>query len=264
MTRTAPPTDVPPSTAIVFTHIPKTAGSSFVADLVEANLPPDAVGSTSPLRSLRTRFEPGQRFLTGHSAFGAHRLIASPVVYATFLREPIDRAVSYYYFVRDPHSGSYRHPERNRAERMSLIEFTRHRSRRNTQARYLAGVVCDRLYRVLPVALADRLVLRYASAHLRDRYVCIGLQSRYEESIALFQTAFGWDRRNPNPVRLKRTGERPAVAELSPAIVAELHSILAVDREVYRLAVVRFEALLAEPPDFRSLCPARNPIHADG
>ena len=43
--------------------------------------------------------------------------------YITFLREPLDRAVSHYYFIKDCDPKKYLHPLRDIADALSLEDF---------------------------------------------------------------------------------------------------------------------------------------------
>jgi len=58
-------------------------------------LPPDASNSI--------------RFIRGHFEFGVHKYLYRPYTYITMLRHPIERAISWYYFVKqNPDSVFYK------------------------------------------------------------------------------------------------------------------------------------------------------------
>ena len=77
----------------IFTHIPKTAGTSFFNRAVRPNLADQEIWTNMSLRRIASTDLSEHRVLTGHRGFGLHRLTSQPCQYITFLRDPIERAV---------------------------------------------------------------------------------------------------------------------------------------------------------------------------
>lgn len=225
---------------IFFTHIPKTAGTSFFRSVVEPNLSPAAIYQYRGFR--RCLVEHGYRypFVRGHVPY-MHILSIKRVRYITFLRDPIDRAISYYYFVKDSDPAIYVHPDRADAESLSLTDFYRLRKYQNWQTRFLAGWTYHRLY---PAWRSDghleRRMLRRAVAHLAERYWCFGLQERFDESLDLFQARMNWCARR-TVSREKVTYKRPPVRAVPPATLAALRETNALDCQLYSAATAIFE-----------------------
>jgi hypothetical protein len=228
---------------VVFTHVPKTSGTSFRKSLIEPNLAPEEIFRYGGVRDFALRCRPRHRFVWGHMPLGAHHATRRRVRYMTFLRDPIDRAVSYYYFVRDSDPRAYRHPEREAADALSLTEFYARRRYQNWQTRFLAGLQYHQLYPRLDSPRFDRATLRRALANLEGRYACFGLQERFPESLDLIQESFGWERREAAE-REKKTGTRPRLEELDAETVAALRRHNALDCRLYEAACERFEAQL--------------------
>ena len=63
------------------------------------------------------------KIVTGHFKYGLHNFFRRKPRYITFLREPLDRAVSHYYFIKDCDRKKYLHPLRNIADALSLEDF---------------------------------------------------------------------------------------------------------------------------------------------
>ena len=81
---------------VIFTHIPKVAGTSLVRKLVLPNYPRDLIKSyKGELDLLRSRGR--YQVLVGHSVYGIQHLVTGPVKMFTMLRDPIERAISHYY-----------------------------------------------------------------------------------------------------------------------------------------------------------------------
>jgi Galactose-3-O-sulfotransferase len=227
---------------VVFTHVPKTSGTSFRQSLVEPNVAAGQIYRYAGARRfLRERgFERG--FVWGHIPLGIHLLTRREVAYVCFLRDPVDRAVSYYYFVKDSDPAVYKHPMRDEADALSIVEFYRRRKFQNWQTRFMAGMPFHYLYPRLPSLRFERATLRRAISNLTDRYACFGVQERFEESLDLIQLRLGWQRRTVVAPQ-KKTGKRPALTELDDATRSALREANALDCELYDLAIARFDLL---------------------
>ncbi|MCP4165713.1 MAG: sulfotransferase family 2 domain-containing protein [Chloroflexi bacterium] len=180
----------------------------------------------------------------GHVPYGLQVLTRRPVQYITMLREPVDGAVSFYYFVRE--SGRLNnhniHPFQKYADSVSLVEFYQHPNHTDRQARYLAGMHFHRAYPYLHQNPRFRAALiAAAKKHLAD-CVAFGIQARFKEAIAYFQTALQWPHYNEIP-RRNVTQHRPKIDSLKeqePEIYQALEQANALDRELYAFAEVLF------------------------
>jgi hypothetical protein len=224
---------------VVFTHIPKTSGTSFRKSLVEPNVPAELIYVYPGTRRFLQQRRRPRAFVWGHVPYGVHAMLRREVRYLTFLRDPIDRAVSFYYFVKDSDPREYVHPARADAEAYSITEFFQLRQYQNWQARFIAGLPYHLLYPRLDSPAFDREVGRRARAHLRDRYV-FGLQERFPESLELFGARMGWSG-SVAVAPQKKTATRPALAGLDPETVVSLENSNQLDCELYRFAVANFE-----------------------
>ena len=92
----------------IFQHIPKTAGSTIHA-VLDNQYPAAQIHSTfaatmddkelDRLRQLSETERKGLKLVKGHMPFGVHTLLPGRSRYLTFLRHPIDRIISNYYFI---------------------------------------------------------------------------------------------------------------------------------------------------------------------
>lgn len=229
-------------TAYLFTHIPKAAGSWVRRNCIEPNFAPQDMihfgGSARQIPEVRRAI--AQRrgrdvAVWGHFVYGFHRLLPVDCRYFTVLREPVDRAVSYYYFVQETKIADHHHPERDLAMSMSLLDFSARPSARDVQSRYLAGFAYDRLLargRGPGVVAACR---RSALSHLRHRYDVVGFQDDLSGFADRLSQAYGWTCHGDRG-RTWTTDRRPQVDDLSPEAVAELRRLNAMDLEVYDAA----------------------------
>ena len=221
---------------VIFTHIPKTAGTLFATGVISPNHSREDVYDWSGYDSVDLARLARAKVITGHSRYGIHRLIPRRVRYCTFLREPIDRVISYYYFVRRSKFANYEHPDWQRANEQSLVEFCAVPTMRNLQTRTLAGSVLSRLSSHFADGWVGRYALACATRHMRDSYE-VGLTEHYSESVERLTQVFGWDHRsagNPNV-----NPDRPATPP-SESVREALARYNALDVQLYRHATARF------------------------
>lgn len=88
---------------LIFTHIPKCAGTSMTKSFVQVYGQGHIKYPQTWQEWLKVRGEidsmPNVSVLAGHHPFGLHEFTSRPVCYVTILREPVDRLVSLYKYV---------------------------------------------------------------------------------------------------------------------------------------------------------------------
>ena len=139
----------------------------------------------------------------GHMLFGLHTILPQPATYITVLREPVDRVLSAFYFMR-----SYPlHPLywRLKFGNFSLEDFVRRSRRENVQCKILAGAEYNEPCTAEICERAKKNLLRYFSV--------VGLTERFDESLALMKLRFGWKLKRYSSFNVTRT--RPRKADLS-------------------------------------------------
>ena len=94
--------------AVIFLHLPKTAGTT-VNRLIEWEYRLSEMYSIDPvlfewsaahLRKLTRDRLKKIRMFKGHMLFGLHEVLPQPATYITVLRDPVDRVISAFYFMR--------------------------------------------------------------------------------------------------------------------------------------------------------------------
>lgn len=229
----------------LFLHIPRTAGTTLNR-LLERNFPPEAVLSLysredfSRHASLDAAHLERLRLIQGHVLLGDYErftLYETPVRAFTFLREPVSRVVSEYFFLRAwPHQHLH---ELLHRENVSLSDYVAgaHRLLRYKGSNFMTRVISG----LDPDAQPDT-ALERAKANLRDRFVCFGLTDRFDASLLLLAEALGlgdllYERQNA----LRRpAGERATEAERE--LVAARNRL---DAALYAFATALFEERVA-------------------
>src|SRR5438876_5896706 len=199
--------------AVIFLHVPKTAGTTLNR-LIEWEYPLFEIYSVDPvffrwsvshLWQLPARRLEKTRIFKGHMLFGLHKILPQPATYITVLREPVDRVISAFYFMR-----SYvLHPFywKLRRENWTLEDFVRRSPRENVQSKIVAGADYYS-------PCTDEIV-EQAKENLFRHFSVVGLSERFEESLALMKLRFGWKLQRYASFNVTRA--RPRKHDLSKA-----------------------------------------------
>ncbi len=176
--------------AIIFLHLPKTAGTTLNR-LIEWEYGIFEMYSVDPvlfrwsaahLRKLSPERLRKIRVFKGHMLFGLHEVLPQPATYITVLRDPVERTLSAFYFMR-----TYKwHPLywKFKRENWTLEDFVRKLPRENVQCKIVAGAVFEE------PCTAE--IFERAKENLRQHFGVVGLSERFEESLALMKLRFGW------------------------------------------------------------------------
>ena len=176
--------------AVIFLHVPKTAGTTLNR-LIEWEYDLFQMYSVDPvffrwsaahLRKLSKERLRKIRVFKGHMLFGLHEILPQPATYITVLRDPIERTLSAFYFMR-----SYKlHPLywKFRRENWTLEDFVRRLPRENVQCKIVAGAVYEE------PCTAE--IFEQAKHNLDHHFSVVGLSERFEETLALMKLRFGW------------------------------------------------------------------------
>lgn len=239
---------------LVFEHIPKNAGSTFRTVLSrwfgDTHVKHTNVFDPKPrLKRLQARFsdDPPIRALSTHIGYGLHERLPGDLHYVhfTFLRDPVDRTISHYYYALD--KGKIE-------EGTSLIDFCNMDAPaifpiwpRNFQTVFLSGLrVRALLDGELPGPEDHAEALLEQAIRNLDTFPALGLVSRYEESLLLFGHTFGWPLSALCYVTVNKGTRRPRQVELTDEEREVVMRVNKLDFALYQHAERRFERLLAE------------------
>jgi hypothetical protein len=168
--------------------------------------------------------------------FGVHEILPGSATYFTLLRDPIERVISFFYFIRrNPH---HYHFAPITSQNLSLKEFLELRLNNmmdNGQTRMLAGV---RQYDH-PIGECTRELLEAAKQNLRQSFSVVGLVERFDETLLLLKQAYGW--RNVLYVQQNVTGGRPLQEDLPQDALDLVAAYNQLDLELYEYAATLFE-----------------------
>lgn len=231
---------------ILFTHVPKTSGTSIRHSVFGKNIPDDLQHSFQGMRKAifgKNEFE----LLTGHYPYGIHLVygIKQPR-YFLMLREPIDRAISYYYFIkRWSEKPDYLHPYTDEVNSKTILEFYKNTKHQNAQTRFASGLLSSRLGAYMNLNnRVGKWVLNRAQKNLIENYEAFGLKERFDDSAKLFSSRINIDYEEPE-MHYMKTPNRPLVQDLSEKEINVLRVYHSLDIELYKFAKDHFDKQLS-------------------
>lgn len=231
---------------IVFTHIPKTGGGSLtqifrdnfpaeqIVDISQLKLRevPDSLAQ-SLLRQEIQRLDRSVRVIHGHVNFSydVQRYLDRDCTSMTLLRDPVERVVSLYYFVRRLNNGNKIAAEIMR-KNLSLDDFALYETFQpmdNIQVRYLANSRGPDSN----LQSCHRYLLEEAKANLIDRFDMFGVTEDFG-SFAMrvckdFNLAY-------DPSHRLNSSGRPPLEEISTETLEKIRQRNAFDLELWEFA----------------------------
>ena len=169
------------------------------------------------------------RLIQGHLFFGLHRFIPRASTYITFLRRPVERVLSFYYYARStPDHYLYSQFVTERLDLKTLLARELTSELCNGQTRQLAGDEWEDPQRVVTRAALER-----AQANL-THFRVVGLLEEFDASLLLLRRAFGWHL--PFYVKENVTKEKPDETFLDAETRGLIEEANRLDLELYEYA----------------------------
>src|SRR5437764_12675956 len=219
------------SEALIFLHIPNTGGSTLYRILERHFSPAETVTLDTPgvarFKTLPAVERGRYRLIQGHMHFGLHRFIPRASTYITFLRRPVERALSFYYYARStPDHYLYALLTTGRLDLKTLLGRELTLELCNFQTRALAGDEWED-----PQRIVTRDALERAKANLGSHFSVVGLLEEFDAGLLLLCRAFGWHL--PFYMKENVTKEKPANASVDVETRKLIEDTNSLDVELY-------------------------------
>lgn len=246
---------------VYFFHIPKTAGAS-VYKAIDAAFDSSSI---CPCWLWDDLIDVPSDLLAGYKVFRGHfygffeLFLGRQLRKFAILREPVDRTVSYYHYIRN----SVEHPNHADALALTLREFCLHDETRYLVENYQAGYLASLVLYTDPRAVAERFSAEEKKRHLfqaaleprtngiapnvlldaalegLSRLCAVGISEQMDRSMELVSRAIGRTLALPTE-RQNVTPDRISVKQLDAATLQTVEEITAVDRFIYRHIEARY------------------------
>ena len=242
ITMNNPKTALKQENTVIFIHIPRTAGVSLDAILERQYNPAKIYSLYSPeklekFKHLDDEKKANIQLLNGHfMSYGIHERLPNPSTYITMMRDPVDRVISHYYFVRRS-PNHYLH-ETVMSNNMTLQEYVGSELSieiNNGQTRLLAGLKENP---GIGIGKGFPEMLDSAKKNIEENFAVVGLMEEFDKSLILFKKALGWS----ETFYLKRneTKNRKALKEVPENIIQTIRDYNEMDIDLYDYAKNRF------------------------
>lgn len=217
---------------IIFVHIPKAAGQTFIS-VLRRQYRRGLATYKGPLTAGKVDFDrdvASAQVVAGHFPYGLHTSLPGTWCYATFLREPVSRVISLYRFVKSNPS----HHLHDVVASMDLLTFVSsdldEQEVENGQTRQLSGEMSG---------TPDRDTLALAKDHV-EQLAIVGLVECFDESVMMMKKRFGWSMPYYMP---HNAGSFPATTAetVTDEDLDAIRERNLLDIELYRAARQRFE-----------------------
>jgi hypothetical protein len=242
---------------LVFLHLAKTGGTTLDHHFAQAFAPEEICPKNVDLHLMPAEELARYRYFSGHYVYDQLRYIPGPVFTVTVLRNPVERVISNYYFLKrhtPAHLAAHPIPAAEIARRCpDLLSFLRCPDLEirylveNNMARQLAGRIhiapeggylFQSAGRAIPISALE--IMHRAAGNLLRTDV-VGFTHDLGSVYARVALAFDM----PQYVEMGRLNPRSEVsASLAPAVEEpvteearrELHRLTTIDRDLFRLA----------------------------
>ncbi|KAK5577150.1 hypothetical protein RB653_002088 [Dictyostelium firmibasis] len=154
--------------------------------------------------------------------------------YMTMMRNPIDRVVSHYFFLKN----SPDHPLHGEVQSISLVDWVDFsKLARNEQCRRIVGI--SRSTKILPIDFREQCIFR-----LKYSFKYIGITERFDESLLILSYKTGFDKLSfisKNVGKNKSSNIVGSHYNIENSLIEKIKSLNLIDLEVYNIAIKLFE-----------------------
>lgn len=229
---------------LIFIHIQKTGGVTFNQilrhqyDSIPKRLSNKFIikfiinrSHSSFEQFLSTKKYPYDKYFTGHYGYGLHKWLPQPYRYFTFIREPISRLLSLYFYSKsNPTAYYHKHAQ---GDPCQFFFDTGLHELDNGMVRFIAGDPYDKFINRTHFGKCSHSLLEQAIENINNDFIFVGILEKFDESLLLLQSKLNWGL----PLYLKRNTNSKGLNQYSSVhqdIIAELRELNQFDILLYQ------------------------------
>ncbi|MGB5982842.1 MAG: sulfotransferase family 2 domain-containing protein [Nonlabens sp.] len=216
---------------IIFLHLPKNAGTTFKSilskyydkeNIFQVGYNSSGIWNMEELKSSPKEELAKINLLQGHFNYGIHEIFERDFRYITMLRNPIERTISFYNYIRRQKEHRLLSAVQNRTLLECITEI-RDFDVINGQARKLSGTHNE-----------DKM-LDLALKNIDQHFDFVGIQERFDESLILLHKTYNW-----NKIFYKSLNKTSKQSEISPELISAITETNEIDMKLYEIINQRF------------------------
>jgi hypothetical protein len=234
--------------SVIFIHIGRTGGTCL-ARILGRIYPQaqtfsfssaDIQGSVEAFRSLPMEERRHFRLLKGHISFGIHEAVPRPSRYITLVRDPVDRLVSAYFYIRE--RPEHRLHDFLCSSGLSFEEFVRSGitlETDNWETRSISGLQAE-------FGCCGEAMLTRAKRNIVNWFAVCGSTERFDETLMLLRATLGWGSAPLYYTPENALRRRPRRADVPASWIEAAERQNPLDRELFAFARSHLERSLAK------------------
>ncbi|MDQ0859692.1 sulfotransferase family 2 domain-containing protein [Bacillus sp. V2I10] len=144
---------------LIFMHIPKTGGTTLHY-------------------FLKNQYNENVQCYQRKTGFGLHRHFSKPCIYITMMRDPVERIISLYYYIRRNEN----HRWHSKVKELSLDQFITNKEFEHENVNLQTRYFCD----------GQTPNLEQAKKNLYNHFSIVGITELFDDSLSLMKHELGW------------------------------------------------------------------------